>query len=374
MGAEGARGEYLMSRVAAQGDALFWSVLDDSGQEVEVIAGYLRQVSARGFSPHTVRAYAYDMLAFWRWLTDAGKDVWCVTTEDLLRYIEWEKRRVNPQRPGTNVYRIEDGRAGGIAVTTINRRLAAIHGLYEHLMRQNPDRLPRNPVPREQVHRAWTMPPKGLLGHLRRNVTRNALRLRSPQRLPRGLTAAEVQRLVRSFRTFRDKAIALLMLYGGLRSSELLSLQMRDLDLAGGTVRVWGKGGRERIVPVDADALRLVHRYILYERPESEEPVVFLVAKGPHRGQPLTAEGLRRLFRYHRLRSGVLVGNPHRLRHTYATNLAQAGVDAHVLRDLMGHAHIESSLVYIHLTAHHLREEYDRALKRVKAGEGHDGE
>ncbi len=363
-----------MFRVAAREEEPFFAVLDDAGQEVAVIAGYLGYVATRGFSRHTVRAYAYDMLAFWRWLEATGKDARQVTTEDLLRYIEWEKRRENPQRPGRNVYRLEDGRAGGVAIATINRRLAAIYGFYEHLMRIDPDGLPRNPVPRGLVSRAWTMAPYGLLGNIRRRVTRSALRLKAPQRLPRGLTPAEVGRLVGSFRTLRDKAIALLMLYGGLRSSEILSLQMQDFDLPGGKVRVWGKGGRERVVPVDADALRLVHRYILYERPESEESLIFLAAKGPHSGKPLTPAGLRRIFRYHRARSGVPAGNPHRLRHTYATNLAQAGVDAYVLRDLMGHAHIESSLVYIHLTAQHLREEYDRALQRVKAGGRHDGE
>jgi len=80
-------------------------------------------------------------------------------------------------------------------------------------------------------------------------------------------------------------------------------------------------------------------------------------------------EGLRRLFRYHRKQADVLAGNPHQLRHTYGTNLAQAGVDAHVLRDLMGHANLDSTLVYIHLTAGHLRAEYDQAVARLKAGE-----
>ena len=128
------------------------------------------------------------------------------------------------------------------------------------------------------------------------------------------------------------------------------------------------------LLPGRARARAVQGRVVALERPESGEPQIFLVAKGPHRGMSLTPAGLRRIFPYHRLRSGVRAGNAHRLRHTYATNLAQAGVDPHVLRDLMGHAHIESSLVYIHLTAQHLREEYDRALQRVKAGERHGSE
>jgi site-specific recombinase XerD len=360
-----------MLRVAECDDGTGWSVVNDAGNPVAIVEGYLRRLLAQGFSPHTVRAYAYDLLSFWRWLAQEELDVWSVGTSDLLVYIRWEKERANPQRPGDNVYRIEDGRATGMSALTINRRLAAIHGLYEHLMLEEPDRLARNPVPRGQVGRGWRLParPRGLLGHLAQRRAPGPLRLRVPHRLPRGLAPVEVERLVGSFRTYRDKAIALLMLYGGLRSCEVLRLKLGDVDLAAKTVRVFGKGASERVVPVDEDALRMVHRYVLYERPDSREPKIFLVGKGPRRGRPLTAEGLRRLFRYHRVRADVPAGNPHRLRHTYATNLAEAGVDAHVLRDLMGHAHLDSSLAYVHLTAAHLRDAYDRAVAQVKARE-----
>ncbi len=358
-----------MLRVAERDGGTGWSVVDDAGNPVTIVEGYLRRISAQAFSPHTVRAYAYDLLSLWRWLEQEELDVWSVGTSDLLRYIRWEKERANPQRPGDNVYRIEDGRAKGMSVLTINRRLAAIHGMYEHLMLMEPDRLARNPVPRGQLGRGWRRPakPQGLLGHLAQRRAPGPLRLRVPHRLPRGLAPDEVERLVGSFRTYRDKAIALLMLYGGLRSCEVLQLKLGDVDLAAKTVRVFGKGARERVVPVDGDALSMVHRYLLHERPDSEQPEIFLVGKGPRRGRPLTAEGLRKLFRYHRVVSGVPAGNPHRLRHTFATNLAEAGVDAHVLRDLMGHAHLDSSLAYVHLTAAHLRDAYDRAVERVKA-------
>jgi site-specific recombinase XerD len=350
-----------------------WSVMDGEGVTVTEIQGYLDHVGALAFSKHTLRSYAFDLLVFWRWLADTGRGVWSVGTSDLLEYIRWEKERRNPQHPGAGgkVRRIEDGRADGMSVLTINRRLAAIHGLYEHLMAKEPERIQRNPVPRRQVVRSWQCRgrSRGLLGHLQRRVTENALRLRLPKRLPRALTPIEVERLVGSFRTYRDKAMALLMLYGGLRASEVLALKIRDVDLGVRTVRVWGKGGRERVVPVHEDVLRMVHRYLLRERPDSDRPELFLVNKGPHRGLPLTAEGLRRVFRYHRSQADVLAGNPHQLRHTYRTNMAQAGVDAHVLRDLMGHTNLDSTLVYVHLTAEHVRAEYDRAVTRLKASE-----
>ena len=91
-----------------------------------------------------------------------------------------------------------------------------------------------------------------------------------------------------------------------------------------------------------------------------------VVAKGPHRGQPLTAAGLRRVFRYHREISGVAAGHPHALRPTFGTALAEAGVDLPVLQALMGHDHVDSSAAYIHLAPAHVRAAYDAARERQR--------
>jgi site-specific recombinase XerD len=92
-----------------------------------------------------------------------------------------------------------------------------------------------------------------------------------------------------------------------------------------------------------------------------------VVAKGPHRGQPLTAAGLRRVFRYHREISGVAAGHPHALRHSFGTALAEAGVDLPVLQALMGHDHVDSSAACIHLAPAHVRAAYDAARDRQRA-------
>jgi site-specific recombinase XerD len=92
-----------------------------------------------------------------------------------------------------------------------------------------------------------------------------------------------------------------------------------------------------------------------------------VVAKGPHRGQPLTPAGLRRVFRYHRERSGVAAGHPHALRHSFGTALAEAGMDLAVVQALMGHDHVGSSAVYVHLAPAHLRAAYDAARARQRS-------
>jgi site-specific recombinase XerC len=207
----------------------------------------------------------------------------------------------------------------------------------------------------------------GLLAHLARPARRSRLRLREPRRLPRGLGRAEVADLLSSFRSVCDRAIAGLMLFSGLRSAEVLGLAVGDVDVARGWVRVVGKGDKERRVPVDREVVALVQSYLLAERPETEETALFVVAKGPTRGRPLTAAGLRSVFRYHRRRAGVPAGHPHALRHTFGTALAEAGVDLAVLQALMGHDHVDSSAAYLHLAPEHVRRAYDAARARQRA-------
>ncbi|MGW4126474.1 tyrosine-type recombinase/integrase [Nocardia sp. NPDC004711] len=157
-----------------------------------------------------------------------------------------------------------------------------------------------------------------------------------------------------------------LSLYCGLRSCEVLTLDLADIDMGRGWLRVWGKGAKERTVPLDADVARAIQAYLFLERPESSSPRVFLVSKGPHRGQPLTAAGLRTIFRYHRGLSGVAAGNPHALRHSFGTALADAGVDLAVMQALLGHTHVDTTARYIHLAPKRVKEEFDAARARIR--------
>ena len=93
---------------------------------------------------------------------------------------------------------------------------------------------------------------------------------------------------------------------------------------------------------------------------------LFLVAKGAHRGHPLTPAGLRTIFRYHRALTGVAAGHPHTLRHTFGTALAEAGVDLAVMQALLGHAHVDTTARYIHLAPAHVKAEFDAARARIR--------
>jgi site-specific recombinase XerD len=222
-------------------------------------------------------------------------------------------------------------------------------------------------VPRGRAARTMSRGERGgLLGHVAKPKDRSRLRLREPRRLPRGLTREESAALLGSFRTWRDRAVAGLMLLSGLRSAEVLGLLATDVDIARRWVRVIGKGEKERRVPIDVYVAGAIQTYLLAERPQTDTTALFVVAKGAHRGRALSAAGLRTVFRYHRERAGVPAGHPHALRHSFGTALAEAGVDLSVIQALMGHDHVDSSAAYIHLAPSLLREEFDAARARLR--------
>jgi site-specific recombinase XerD len=348
-----------------QQDSL-WVLEGRSAKSFALINEYLRYLVDRAYSPRTVEAYAFDLLTFARWLQSEKVALDAVTTDVIVRYLAACRTAAVRGRHGGNVYSIRDGRNAGYAPTTINRRLVAISGLFAY--REMLDPAVRNPVPRgREARRTARGERSGLLGHMARPRPRSRLRLREPRRLPRALDRGELQALIGSFRTYRDRAIAGLMLFSGLRSAEVLGLGVRDVDIGRGWVRVIGKGDKERRVPLDPDVSSLVQSYLLAERPETTSTALFVVAKGPHRGQPLTRAGLRTVFRYHRDKAGVPAGRPHALRHTFGTALAEAGTDLSVIQALMGHDHIDSATAYIHHTPVHLRAAYDAARARQRA-------
>lgn len=335
---------------------------------VALFNDYLAYLADRNYSPRTVRAYAFDLLAFARWLEEERLAIDGVTTEVLLRFLASCRTAVLAGQRGGNVYSIRDGRNAGYAPATINRRLAALSGLFGFRSMRDPTAI--NPAPRRRdAGVASSRRPGGLLAHLAKPQGRSRLRVREPRRLPRGLDRTEAVILLASFRTWRDRAIAGLMLLSGLRSAEVLGLDVADVDIARRWVRVTGKGSKERRVPIDFDVATAVQTYLLAERPETGSSALFVVAKGPNRGQRLSAAGLRSVFRYHRARAGVPAGHPHALRHSFGTALAEAGVDLAVIQALMGHDHVDSAAAYIHLAPAHLRAEFDaaRARQRTRA-------
>jgi integrase/recombinase XerC len=330
--------------------------IEGSGGDVDLVNQFLAHLGSRAFSPATVRAYAYDLLNFLRFLAGRCARLQDVVATDLFDYMDWQQR---PPAGTGKVVRLTERR--GAAPATMNRRVAAVRGLFEFSVTIGVRG--DNPVPAARRSSGLRAKQRGLLGQVGAAKQRTGGRLvRQPQRLPEALEPDDVAVFLTDLRTLRDRAIVLLMLLGGLRAAEVRSLRLADVDMGLRRVRVTGKGGKERVVPVDGAFFAELAGYLREERPAGcASPECFVVLRGPTAGRPLTEAGLRRTFRTHRQSSGAIRVRPHRLRHTYGTELAAAGIDLLVLRDLMGHANPETTAAYVHLAPETLAAEYARA-------------
>jgi site-specific recombinase XerD len=302
---------------------------------------YLEFVGARA-RPNTLLATAYDLKVFF---SVVGKDPVEVTTADILDFITW-------QRGDRSVVRIADGESG-LSPRTIQRRLSTLSGLFSFLTARGD--VVANPVPR------------GLATRSPRRSGRGAPLVRAPRTLPRILEPAEVDALVVSLRTLRDRAMVEAMLLGGLRRNETLGLRLEDLKP--GERRLFvaeGKSGHSRLIPISDRFFSTVAAYLDGERPRAvSTDRLFLVLKGPNRGRPLTPKGLEQIIRSGKERAGLSHLTCHELRHTCLTRLREAGMSLEAVQAQAGHRSIESTRIYLHLANGWLADEYRRASDRI---------
>jgi len=326
------------------------------GDGTAVVAGnqFLDHLTVRGFSPATVRAYAFDLANFAGFLAARSLGLGEVAPTDLFDYLDWQSREV---ASGGTVVAL---RRRGPAPATMNRRVAAVRGLFEHLVMTG--ERADNPVPAARRASGLQGQRKGLLGHVAVRSREGGRLVREPKRLPESLPAEDVTAFVADLDTHRDRAMVLAMVLGGLRAAEVRSLRLADVDMGLRRVRVVGKGGEQRVVPIDDVFFTECAAYLRSERPAGcRTPECFVVLRGPTRGRAMTEAGLRKVFRAHRCRSGANRVRPHRLRHTYGTELAAAGIDLLALRELMGHASPETTARYVHLSSDTLAAEFAAA-------------
>lgn len=300
---------------------------------------YLRFTAAR-VRPNTLTAQVFDLKVFF---TVVAKRPQRVGVDDVLEFIEQQRR---PRRGG-NVVRLVDGETG-LAAATIKRRLATISSFFDYLLLRGV--CDRNPVPRSLSARHR--------GH------RGSPLIRAPRKMPRVLAPQEVIALTAALRTLRDRAMVSLMVHAGLRRCEVLGLRFGDVHVGDRRVFVAdGKGGHQRLVPVVPGFFVLLASYLATERPvDATHDQVFVVLKGTRRGRPLTPSGLDQVLDGARARAGLGHATCHELRHTCFTRLREAGMPLEAIQAQAGHASIETTRVYLHLSNDWLAGEYHRAM------------
>lgn len=183
--------------------------------------------------------------------------------------------------------------------------------------------------------------------------------------LPKFMTENDVVRLIETpsmetLKGLRDRAIFETLYSTGMRVSELVGLRMRDVDLIGGVVKVFGKGKKERLLPVGDRALRAIRGYLDKRRLECE--TIFLNKNK----KPLGARGIRKVMDVYIQKMGLKERvSPHTLRHSFATHLLDRGADLRAVQELLGHANLSTTQIYTHLTTEKLKSVYDKAHPRA---------
>jgi integrase/recombinase XerC/integrase/recombinase XerD len=293
------------------------------------LAAFDDDLRRRAMAEKTRTAYASDAVHFASWARDRGAEPADIDVRTLRRYAAGLAER-------------------GIAPATIARRLAALRGLF-----------------RTQIQAgARADNPAELLSSPRR-----------PQRLPHVLKSTEVAALLDSIPAatpleLRDRALFELAYACGLRAEELVSLDLESLDFDAESVRVEGKGGKTRLVPLGEHARQALERYLDRARPLLQgadgDPALFLSKSGRRLS---TSDVRRRLSGWARravARSpGLSRAHPHALRHSFATHLLDGGADLRAIQELLGHATISTTQVYTRVESARLRSMYSRAHPRA---------
>ena len=308
----------------------------------------------RGLAAHTLEAYRRDLQRYAATLARAGRaEIETVSTQDVADYLAGLREGDDDHPP--------------LAASSAGRAVVAVRGLHafavaEGLAADDPARLVRPPAPPRRLPRAISIP----------EVERLLAAAGGDGTAADGLAAAGA-----TPGSLRDRAL-LELLYGtGARISEAVGLDVDDLDLSGETrsstvpaaVRLLGKGGKQRIVPVGSYARAAVEAYLIRARPVLSRaarqgpasPALFLNARGGR----LTRQGAWGALRAASTRAGLAEVSPHTLRHSFATHLLDGGADVRVVQELLGHASVTTTQVYTLVTVDRLREVYAAAHPRA---------
>jgi integrase/recombinase XerD len=310
-------------------------VADRIGPQIERFLDHL--LVERGLSRHTIAAYRRDLARYAAFLRERGiADARAVGDRDVSAHVAAVSSSTHD---GGTPYR----------ASSVVRALSSIRAFHRFLLRE---------------------------GETASDPTAAVVRPRLPRRLPKPLSVPDVTSLLarpdpNTAQGLRDRAV-LETLYGaGLRVSELVGLDVDDVDLEEGSVRVLGKGGKERDVPIGRYARDAIAAYLTRVRPQiasrRSRSALFLNLRGGR----LTRQGCTLVLERHAASAGLAKRvSPHVLRHSFATHLLEGGADVRVVQELLGHASVATTQVYTLVTKDHLREVYFTSHPRARGSAG----
>lgn len=288
------------------------------------IKAFLVHLQNKNFSPHTIRSYRADLQEFLLFFKKRNQNDLCYFTSANIRsFLAALQTQHQPAR------------------NTVLRKIASLRSFASFLLEQG--QLERNPF-------------KLLPAPKRERI------------LPKFLSVEETERLLDTAAhskhfAARDKALFELMYSSGLRRSEVTGLRVKDIDFFNGIVKVFGKGSKERLVPVTDAALDALKTYLACRKNPQPDDALFLNKNG----KPLTGDGLAYIFKNTAIASHLARKvTPHSLRHSFATHLLNNGCDLRSLQEMLGHKSLAATQVYTHVSLEKLKSVYDHAHPKSK--------
>jgi len=300
----------------------------------EAISNFLDYLTVeKGLSQNTIEAYRNDLQQLADFMQEEAKKLgvippWAAfNRQSMLSYLLSLKER-------------------SYAPTTVARKVAAVKSFFSFMVSE---------------------------GIMKANPIEGVGSPKIGKALPKPISVSQVRRLLEQpvklagSDAKRDRAMLELLYASGMRVSELVSLNLDDIDIEGGYVRCFGKGHKERLIPIHQQAASTIEDYIKENRPRlvhsKDERALFVNA----RGERLTRQGLWQILKEY-AKSAELGTDitPHTLRHSFATHMLNGGADLRSVQELLGHANITTTQVYTHLTTEHIRNSYEKAHPRAK--------
>lgn len=267
----------------------------------------------RGLSKNTILAYGSDLADFFNYLEEEKNivDIEEVKRKDFSSYTKYlAKKELNP--------------------STITRKIASIKGLFKYLCYKR---------------------------EISSNPAISVISPKIPKKLPRVLSITEIDKIIKEGLNVEEQAIFELLYSAGIRVSELTDLTVKNVDLNQHVIKVFGKGSKERIVPITKTCVEIIKKYLkereLTALKYDSKPYLFLNEKGGK----ITRQKVYQIIK----KQGELIGkkiSPHTIRHSFATHLLERGADLRVVQELLGHASIVTTQIYTHISKNVLREVY----------------
>jgi site-specific recombinase XerD len=357
----------LVQRVVMPASSLeSWTVLGDDDLPVAAIERYLAYLTDIERSPNTIKAYAHDLKDYFTFLDGGGLDWREVRLEDVGEFVAW--LRLPPAARDGRVM-VLPSVEHHVSAVTVNRKLSALSAFYQHAARHGVDLGELLVTWGPAGSRAgW----KSFLHHISKGqpVARRTIALKTSRKLPRVLTATEVQTILDACGRVRDRLLFAVLYDTGMRIGEALGLRHEDIAAAEREItvlpRVNANGARAksastRTIPVSAELVRLYADYLHEEYGDLDSDYVFVNLWGKPHGHPLAYPAVYDLVRRLRRRTGIDF-DPHWYRHTAATRLLRDGVPIEVVSTILGHASITTTLeTYGHLTSEDARRVLEEA-------------